>query len=65
MGVAAQKVNQNLPNLGFGQPIPRLYVAGELGSFWGFIYQGCGNNAEALIFGRIAGEEASKEKRWS
>lgn len=49
----------------FGQPIPRLYVAGELGSFWGFIYQGCGNNAEALIFGRIAGEEASKEKRWS
>lgn len=48
----------------FGEVIPRLYVAGELGSFWGFIYQGCGNNAEALIFGRLAGENVSKEKRW-
>ncbi len=49
----------------YKEPIKRLYVAGELGSLWGFIYQGCGNNAESLIFGRIAGENASKEKPWS
>lgn len=49
----------------YGNPIPRLYVAGELGSLWGFIYQGCGNNAESLIFGRLAGENVAKEKPWS
>ena len=48
----------------YGEVVPRLYVAGELGSFWGFIYQGCGNNAEALIFGRLAGEAVAKEKKW-
>lgn len=45
-------------------PIPRLYVAGELGSFWGFIYPGGGNIAEAIAFGRIAGENAAAEKQW-
>ena len=49
----------------FMEPIKHLYAAGELGSFWGFIYQGCGNNAESLIFGRIAGENAAKETPWS
>lgn len=49
----------------FKEPIKHLYVAGELGSFWGFIYQGCGNNAESLIFGHIAGENAAKETPWS
>lgn len=24
----------------FGEPIPRLYSSGELGSMWGLIYQG-------------------------
>lgn len=45
--------------------IPRLYVAGELGSMWGNIYQGATNNAESIVFGRIAGREAAKEKNWS
>jgi succinate dehydrogenase/fumarate reductase flavoprotein subunit len=36
------------------QPIPHLYSAGELGSFWGWMYNGGGNNAEALCTGRIA-----------
>ena len=36
------------------QPIPGLYSAGELGSFWGWMYNGGGNNAEALCTGRIA-----------
>ncbi len=38
----------------FYQPIPGLYSAGELGSFWGWMYNGGGNNAEALCTGRIA-----------
>ncbi|UCG54372.1 MAG: FAD-binding protein, partial [Dehalococcoidia bacterium] len=43
-------------------PIPRLYVAGELGSVWGMIYQGGGNIAECIAFGRIAGTNAAGEK---
>jgi hypothetical protein len=38
----------------FGQPIPRLYSAGEMGSFWGWMYNGGGNNAECLCTGQIA-----------
>jgi succinate dehydrogenase/fumarate reductase flavoprotein subunit len=48
----------------FGAPISRLYSAGELGSMWGVIYQGGGNNAESLVFGRIAGRNAAAEKAW-
>jgi succinate dehydrogenase/fumarate reductase flavoprotein subunit len=45
--------------------IPRLYAAGELGSFFGFLYQGGNNFPEALAFGRIAGKNAAEEKPWS
>jgi succinate dehydrogenase/fumarate reductase flavoprotein subunit len=38
-----------------GKPIPRLYVAGELGSIWGFLYLSGGNLSECLVSGRIAG----------
>ncbi len=48
-----------------GKPIPRLYSAGELGSFWGMLYQGGGNIAECIASGRIAGENATKESRLS
>jgi succinate dehydrogenase/fumarate reductase flavoprotein subunit len=48
----------------FGDPIPRLYSAGELGSMWGLIYQGAGNIAECIVFGRIAGKNAADEKPW-
>ena len=44
-------------------PIPRLYSAGELGSVWGMLYQGGGNIAECIAFGRIAGANAAAEKR--
>lgn len=47
-----------------GSVIPRLYVAGELGSTWGLVYQGACANADAMIFGRIAGREASKLSPW-
>jgi succinate dehydrogenase/fumarate reductase flavoprotein subunit len=46
----------------FGQPIPRLYSAGELGSMWGIIYQGAGNIGECIVFGCIAGRNAAAEK---
>jgi succinate dehydrogenase/fumarate reductase flavoprotein subunit len=49
----------------FGEPIPRLYSSGELGSMWGFIYQGSGNIGECLAFGRIAGRNAAAEEPWS
>lgn len=48
----------------FDEPIKRLYGAGELGSLWGLIYQGAGNNAESVVFGRIAGANVSAEKPW-
>lgn len=48
----------------FGKPIPRLYSAGELGSFWGIIYQGAGNNTEAMVFGRIAGTNLASLDSW-
>jgi len=47
------------------QPIPRLYSAGELGSFWGWMYNGGGNNAEALCTGQIAARNAVAAKPWS
>jgi succinate dehydrogenase/fumarate reductase flavoprotein subunit len=47
-----------------GKPIPRLYAAGELGSFFGHLYQGGNNLPEALAFGRIAGERAAAENSW-
>jgi hypothetical protein len=46
------------------QPIPRLHSAGELGSFWGWMYNGGGNNAEALCTGQIAGRNAAAAKPW-
>ncbi len=43
----------------FDTPIPRLFSAGELGSFWGWMYNGGGNNSECLVTGRIAGANAA------
>jgi len=47
-----------------GQPIPRLYSAGELGSIYSYLYQGTGNIGECLVFGRISGRNAVAEKPW-
>ena len=46
----------------YDKPIPRLYAAGELGSFFGFLYQPGSNYPEAWAFGRIAGRQAASEK---
>ncbi|HEX2827387.1 MAG TPA: FAD-dependent oxidoreductase [Burkholderiales bacterium] len=44
------------------QPIPRLYAAGEICSVFQFVYQGGGNLAEGITFGRIAGRNAAAER---
>uniref|UniRef100_UPI00403EFCB8 FAD-binding protein n=1 Tax=Lentilactobacillus hilgardii TaxID=1588 RepID=UPI00403EFCB8 len=46
----------------FDQPIPHLYSAGEFGGINANQYNGGGNLAECLIFGKIAGENAAKPK---
>lgn len=43
-------------------PIPHLYSAGELGSFWGGIYIAGGNVAETCYTGRVAGRNAAAAK---
>lgn len=40
-------------------PIPNLYTAGEISSAFKFVYQGGGNLAECITFGRIAGKNAA------
>ena len=45
----------------FGEPIPRLYAAGELGSAFGHLYMSGGNLAECFVGGRIAGRGAAAE----
>ncbi len=45
------------------KPIGHLYSAGELGGICVNRYQGGGNLAECLIFGKIAGENAAKIKQ--
>ena len=46
-----------------GDPIARLYAAGEFGSVYGMLYpSGGGNIAECIAFGRIAGEHAAREE---
>ena len=44
--------------------IPRLYAAGEVSSFFGFLYQGGSNYPEAWALGQIAGRRAAAETPW-
>jgi succinate dehydrogenase/fumarate reductase flavoprotein subunit len=45
----------------YGNPIKRLYSAGEFGSLFGTFYPGAGNISECVAFGRIAGRNAAAE----
>jgi len=47
-----------------GQPIPRLYAAGELGSAFGHLYMSGSNIAECFVTGDIAGREAASLPAW-
>ena len=44
--------------------IPRLYAAGECGSVYSMMYHGSGNIPEAIMVGKLAAENAAKEKPW-
>ena len=44
-----------------GEPIPRLYSAGELGSIYAFLYQGGGNVGERFAFGRVVDRNVARE----
>jgi succinate dehydrogenase/fumarate reductase flavoprotein subunit len=44
-----------------GNPISNLYTAGEISSAFKFVYQGGGNLAECIVFGRIAGKNAARQ----
>jgi succinate dehydrogenase/fumarate reductase flavoprotein subunit len=48
----------------FGDPIPRLYAAGELGSVFGHLYLSGGNLAECFVSGQIAGRGAASLSPW-
>jgi hypothetical protein len=45
----------------WGEPIKRLYGAGEMGSIWGFLYQSGGNLGECLGLGRMVGLNVAAE----
>ena len=49
----------------FGEPIARLYEAGEVGSIWGHLYLSGANLSECFIGGRIAGREAAELQPWA
>lgn len=48
----------------YGEAIPRLYAAGELGSAFGHLYLSGGNIAECFVTGRIAGRGVAALEPW-
>lgn len=48
----------------FGEPISRLYAAGELGSAMGYLYLSGANLTECLVTGKVAGAEAAALMPW-
>ena len=50
----------------WGEPIPRLYAAGENGDIWTQIYQCMSNVGGGCYgFGRVAGQQAATEEPWA
>ncbi|MFN7751418.1 MAG: FAD-binding protein [Pseudomonadota bacterium] len=45
----------------WGEPIPRLYAAGEMGSAFGHLYFSGANIAECFVTGRVAGSAVARE----
>lgn len=57
--------NENYQVIGSnGEPIPRLYAAGEFGSIWGHDYHG-GVNVPEAICGFAAGEQVADLESWA
>jgi hypothetical protein len=63
-GGPIRNANAQIVNI-FGGAIPRLYSAGELGSWFAFVYTAGAYLAECIISGRIAGKNAAAETPWS
>lgn len=49
----------------FGDPIPRLYAAGEMGSSFGHLYLSGSNITECFVNGRIAGRNVMAQPPWT
>jgi succinate dehydrogenase/fumarate reductase flavoprotein subunit len=49
----------------FGEPIPRLFAAGELGGVFGNLYMSGGNLAECFVGGWTAGRNAAGLPAWT
>ncbi|MDD4729920.1 MAG: FAD-binding protein, partial [Dysgonamonadaceae bacterium] len=47
-----------------GNPINRLFTAGEISSVFKFAYQAGGNLTECIVCGRVAGKNAAAMPRW-
>jgi succinate dehydrogenase/fumarate reductase flavoprotein subunit len=48
----------------FGEPIPRLYAAGEMGSAFGYLYLSGANLSECMVTGRVAGNAVAALAPW-
>jgi succinate dehydrogenase/fumarate reductase flavoprotein subunit len=42
-----------------GRPVPGLYAAGAVSLVWGHLIEHGGGLTDAIVFGRIAGEQAA------
>ncbi len=62
-GGPVHNVHQQVIN-GYGEPISRLYAAGELGGVFGHLYLAGGNLAECFVGGWIAGRNAAGLEAW-
>jgi len=62
---AGPEINVNWQTLDLdGNPIPRLYNTGELGSIYGHLYNGSGNIPETYATGRVAAKHALALEPW-
>ncbi len=62
-GGPVHNARQQIMNV-FGEPIRRLYAAGELGSAFGYLYLSGANLSECLLTGKVAGREAATLNPW-
>jgi succinate dehydrogenase/fumarate reductase flavoprotein subunit len=57
-GGPVHNAQQQILNV-FGEPIPRLYAAGEMGGVFGHLYLAGGNMAECFVGGWVAGRHVA------
>ena len=62
-GGPVHNARQQIMNV-FGETIPRLYAAGEMGSAFGYLYLSGGNLSECMVTGKVAGSEAAALGPW-